>query len=208
VKSLEKGVAATIAGQVVYKQTLELIVKEFKNAEEMAAKFSISEQAIIKKSEISGFQDICLARSAEKRENKGVAGLVPYSDIYAFSSTGKTKYSKDLSDYIDNAEIIIELRTGCVFLIGNGAKVVNYSQNSGHLTVFAASNGNVAAQNFVKAVAESIAKFLKKLIDTEFCSVIVTSAGNTNNDVFYEYNSAEYAPDNNYMKYCFVSKKF
>ncbi len=70
VKSFGGDISSTISKRDIYKRAMELITKGFKNVEEMAAKFSISEKLIISKvnkvtqnTKISKLDDICFARS-------------------------------------------------------------------------------------------------------------------------------------------------
>lgn len=72
VKEIGTGVKSEIIEQKVYKQTMELIASGFKVVEEQAAKFSITEKAILKKIngevksyEVTELKEICFARSYE-----------------------------------------------------------------------------------------------------------------------------------------------
>lgn len=95
VKSLGNGVSSAISEQEIYRQALELIAKGFKYVEEMAAKTSISEQAIISKVNkvtpnisISDFEDICFARSYNI--SKLVSSYKTQDFFIAFAEGGAT----------------------------------------------------------------------------------------------------------------------
>lgn len=97
VKSLGSGVSSTISEQEIYRQALELIAKGFKYVEEMAAKTSISEQAIISKVNkatpnisISDFEDICFARSYNI--SKLVSSYKTQDFFIAFAEGGATGF--------------------------------------------------------------------------------------------------------------------
>ena len=70
IKNLTKNVAGSISEAELYQQAMNVIAEGFKVIEEQAAKFSISEETIIKKvngivpdNEITELDEICLARS-------------------------------------------------------------------------------------------------------------------------------------------------
>jgi hypothetical protein len=97
VKSLGSGVSSAISEQEIYRQALELIAKGFKYVEEMAAKTSISEQAIISKVNkatpdisISDFEDICFARSYNI--SKLVSSYKTQDFFIAFAEGGATGF--------------------------------------------------------------------------------------------------------------------
>ncbi|MDE5936937.1 MAG: S8 family serine peptidase [Ruminococcus sp.] len=82
-------------------------------------------------------------------------------------------------------------------MIGNNVKVINHSMGNGDVAFFAAQDNSVypeahKAINAQKASADEYEKLLSKLIDKGYDFLIVTSAGNSNNDEYYLDSTADY----------------
>ena len=119
--------------------------------------------------------------AAEYNNGKGITGICLKPFLYGFSMYGDT-----LSYAAAERDSTMKLQYALDLLIGNHVKVINYSM--GHVTyAFAASQNERYAIDFLEARTDKIDEFLVRLINKGYDFLIVTSAGNVNNDQFYKY---------------------
>lgn len=119
--------------------------------------------------------------------NIGIAGVACKSELYAYA------YETDVSDKdIKMAGTIMEYKYALALMIGNGVRVLNFSNGIGEDIMFSASGriGNEEAidkaENYLKEYTYILENFLERLIDREYDFVIVQSAGNDNDAYFVE----------------------
>lgn len=120
--------------------------------------------------------------AATTNNGKGISGVVTASSLYGYSTAGGT----------GNMQTVMMYKYAFASLISKNVKVINVSQNTGRLQCFAASRGNVNAINYVKTNASILGNFLDKLILQGYDFVIVTAAGNVEDDKYYVSESSVY----------------
>ena len=114
----------------------------------------------------------------------GISGIVPYSNLYCFSSYGLEQNQTYLMKYeIALTQLIVE----------DNCKVVNISLNTGRERSFAASMGVKTAIDSIEVEATEISRYLEQIIKNgknDF--VICVAAGNSNDTDYVADASAEY----------------
>ena len=119
--------------------------------------------------------------AAEYNNGKGITGICPKHFLYGFSMYGDT-----LSYVATERDSTMKLQYALDLLIGNHVKVINYSR--GYDTyAFAASQHEQYAIAFLEERTDKIDEFLVCLINKGYDFLIVSSAGNANNQQFYKY---------------------
>lgn len=125
--------------------------------------------------------------AAETDNNIGISGVATDTKLYAYSIDGKS-----------DVESSMESKYAYATLIGNNVKVINVSLGEEANIQYAASHGIKTAINYITAEADILGEFFNKLILNGYDFVIVTSAGNTENDEFvydrfniYKYRTAK-----------------
>lgn len=116
---------------------------------------------------------------AQFNNNAGITGICVKNRLYGFSSNGSTH--KELLD----KNSLFKTKYALSLLIGNNVKVINRSLGYGDMAFYAAQ-GNSNALNYWNDITAEYDKFLCKLIDKGYNFLIVTSAGNSNNNLFYK----------------------
>jgi len=117
----------------------------------------------------------------------GIAGVACKHELYAYSYEVDEK-EKD----IKFSKTIMEDKYALALMIGNGVRVLNFSNGVEANIVFSASgriNDEEAieeARNYLEKYTNVLESFLVRLIDRGYDFVIVQSAGNANNDYFVE----------------------
>lgn len=120
---------------------------------------------------------------------KGIAGVCPTAKLYASDSHNNVYY-------MTSQKYKCEL----AYLIGNGVKAINISQNTGKSQAIGATNGNQSDINNISYNADIISRFLERMIDKNYDFIIVTSAGN------WGYGTTFMAKYNSYLN-CIENKK-
>ena len=115
--------------------------------------------------------------AATHNNKKGISGVATDTRLYAYGTSGETGIASSMAT-----------KHAYATLIGNRIKVINVSLGADVPIAFAASHGVVKAQNCINAGADVLGEFLNKLILQGYEFVIVTSAGNSEDDR-YVYDS-------------------
>ena len=114
----------------------------------------------------------------------GITGASINNELYAYAKRNPMGMST-----------IMQYKYALALLIGNNVRVINISQHTARPSdIISASYGNDFEIEIIENNASIIEKFLYKLLNKGYDFVIVTSAGNLNNDVdgggiLAEYNS-------------------
>ncbi len=120
--------------------------------------------------------------AATADNGKGIAGVcaIPDTEIYACT--------------VWNAVTVNHFMSGLAALIEeHDVKVINISMQSGsEEEIFGASHGNITAIKAMEDQAERASKTLRRLLDDGYEFVVCIAAGNMNDDIFYEDDSATY----------------
>lgn len=124
---------------------------------------------------------------AQFNNNAGITGICVKNRLYGFSSDGNTQ-----TELLDKNNLF-KTKYALSLLIGNNVKVINRSQGYGDMAFYAAQ-GNSNALNYWNDITAEYDRFLCKLIDKGYDFLIVTSAGNTNNDLYYKDSNDTEAP--------------
>ena len=119
--------------------------------------------------------------AAGYNNERGITGICLKPFLYGFSMRG------DSLSYVAAArDTTMKLQYALDLMIGNRVRVINYSMGYGTYA-FAASQQEQYAIDFLDERTDKIDDFLGGLIDKGYDFLIVTSAGNANNQQFYKY---------------------
>lgn len=115
---------------------------------------------------------------AVSKANEYFSGICPGAGIVSFNGLNNT-----ISYWLSSIdEIVCKYNTG----------IINVSMGYNDYLVLAASLGNKNAENFIKDEAEFFTYSLNSLLTNGHDFLIVTSAGNTNNDHIYKDNDLDF----------------
>ncbi len=118
---------------------------------------------------------------------KGITGICVKNRLYGFSTLG------NLEPELSDKNSIFKLKYALALLIGNNVKVINRSCGIGDIA-FCAAQGNSNAINYWNDITAEYDRFLCKLIDKGYDFLIITSAGNSNDLLYYEDLNTDEAP--------------
>lgn len=110
--------------------------------------------------------------AAQHNNGKGISGVATNTRLYAYARNGE-EYGSSMGDKLAYAT-----------LIGNHVKVINESLGLKSITQYAASHGNTNAIANIEYSASIIEEYLNKLVMAGYDFVLVTSAGNAENNKF------------------------
>lgn len=119
--------------------------------------------------------------------NVGIAGICVKNRLYGFSTNGNTQPE------LSGKNQLFKTKYALALLIGNNVKVINRSQGNGDMAFYAAQ-GNSNALNYWVKITKEYDIFLCKLIAKGYDFLIVQSAGNSNNDLYYKDSDSSEAP--------------
>lgn len=141
------------------------------------------------------------AMAAEFNNRTGISGIAVKNRLYAFGECDRGIIGKNYSS-------VYEDKYALALLIGNNVRVISRSLGLSKALQFSASTGNKNALNNFDVWSTQLSTYLRKFIEKGYDFIIVNSAGNTNNLLFYkddnledtkygyvykdEYNAAEY----------------
>ncbi len=118
-------------------------------------------------------------RDSNGNLDKNIAGVCPKNQMYAYAflsgAKGESK-GKEIS--------MIEFKYMFALFMAHNVRVVNLSLSTDTDICFAASKGNEKAKISVEKNAEIYQKYLLKFIDMGYDFVIITAAGNVNNNKY------------------------
>ena len=164
----------------IWHEDLEYVTvwNNYSNPVDLRTAASLSENATLK---LYHGNHVAGIMAAGYNNGKGITGICPKHYLYGFSMYGDT-----LSYVAAERDSTMKLQYALDLMIGNHVKVINYSMGDG-TTAFAASQGKQYAIDLLEKRTNKINHFLVRLIDQGYDFLIVTAAGNTNNDRFYKY---------------------
>lgn len=120
----------------------------------------------------------------------GIAGVACEHELYAYA------YDANIGSVDESVTgTIMEFKYALALMIGNGVRVLNFSNAIEQNITFAASgriSNNEAserARNYISKYTGVLESFLERLLIRGYDFVIIQSAGNDNNDYFVEDNS-------------------
>lgn len=119
------------------------------------------------------------ALAAEFNNGIGISGIAIKNRLYAFGLCDEGFIGKNYSS-------VMEEKYALALLIGNNVRVISRSIGINPATTFAASAGNENARNNIAYWAEQLSEYLKKYIEKGYDFILVNSAGNVNNLLFYK----------------------
>ncbi len=111
----------------------------------------------------------------------GVAGICPQKELYGYA----------VNRYMSEYDMMMKYKMSIATLIVNNVKVINMSIGNDDEICIGATYGNRKAERFIKSNSLNLGKFLNKLIDLEYDFLIVSAAGNSNDDIVI-YDIGEY----------------
>lgn len=112
--------------------------------------------------------------------NVGVAGICPESELYGYAIRYTSEY-----------DMIMKYKIAVATLVVNNIKVINMSIGNDEEICIGATYGNKKAETYIKKNSLILGKFLNKLIDLEYDFLIVSAAGNNNDDIVI-YDTGKY----------------
>lgn len=115
----------------------------------------------------------------------GICGIFPKSELYGYSM-------ETAGNVEDNYNLIFEFKIAIATLVVNNVRVINMSLGCEPNLCIGASHGDEDAYNCFKIHSAILGKFLARLIELNYDFVIVSAAGNTNDDKYYIDEIAEY----------------
>ncbi len=127
---------------------------------------------------------------AEFNNGTGINGTCIKNELYGYAEYGPERYLPE--DKMDNERVHNTFETECGFgvLITNNVKVINYSMGLKDGLAYAASvdteERGGSAVRYLDVQAGFMEEFLGELLDNGYDFLIVTSAGNDNNDTYYK----------------------
>lgn len=124
---------------------------------------------------------------AEFNNGLGITGISVKNRLYGFSTSG------DKDEDLNGKTSFFFDKYCLALLIGNNVKVINHSLGNGNMAFYAAQ-GNENALNFWEEITPKYETFLVKLIEKGYDFLIVTSAGNSNDDIYYKDDNEKEAP--------------
>ena len=119
------------------------------------------------------------AMAAEFNNGIGISGICIKNRLYAFSTHNPGAISKTLNSIIND-------KYAFALMIGNNIRVISRSLGCPSNIVFAAYSGNYNAKKYLKKYADQMTEYLKKFTQKGYDFIIVNSAGNENDQMFYK----------------------
>ncbi|MDE6687825.1 MAG: S8 family peptidase, partial [Lachnospiraceae bacterium] len=155
----------------------EAVWNNYDNHTDLVTAASLSENATLK---LYHGNHVAGIMAAGYNNGKGITGICPEHYLYGFSMYGDT-----LPDAATR-ETTMKLQYALNLMIANHVKVINYSWGY-NAYAFAASQNEQYAIDFLEEMTDKIDEYLGDMIDEGYDFLIVTSAGNANNQQFYKY---------------------
>ncbi|MDE6531125.1 MAG: S8 family peptidase, partial [Lachnospiraceae bacterium] len=164
----------------IWHEDLEYVTvwNNYSNLVDLRTAASLSENATLK---LYHGNHVAGIMAAGYNNGKGITGICLKPFLYGFSMYGDT-----LSYAVAAQNSTMKLQYALDLMIGNHVKVINYSRGTGTYA-FAASQQEQYAIDFLEKRTNKINHFLVRLIDQGYDFLIVASAGNANNQLFYKY---------------------